>query len=167
SIAVMGQTDLYTDGTGPASDVTKFRSVSNLPANPPVVKLVPGVADPGVVTADIQEASLDVEWAGGVATNATIIFVNGGSEGVYTQALPYAIDNSVAPVITLSYGNCEANWGAAGMASFATLLQQANSQGQTIVAATGDTGAADCDYSSSTNLVTSATHGLAVDFPAR
>ncbi len=167
SIAVMGQTDLYTDGTGPASDVTKFRSVSNLPANPPVVKLVPGLADPGVVTADIQEASLDVEWAGAVAKNATIIYVNGGAGGVYSQALPYAIDNTLAPVITVSYGNCEANWSAADMATLATLGQQANSQGQTIVAAAGDSGAADCDGSTSpTTVITSATHGLAVDFPA-
>jgi len=166
SIAVMGQTDLYTDGTGPASDVTKFRSVSGLPVKPPDVRLVPVVADPGVVTADIQEASLDVEWAGAVAKNATIIYVNGGSEGVYSQALPYAIDNNLAPVVTISYGNCEANWVPANLASFATLGQQANSQGQTIVAAAGDSGAADCDGSTSTTTITSATHGLAVDFPA-
>jgi subtilase family serine protease len=167
SIAVMGQTDLYTDGTGPASDVTKFRSVSGLPANPPVITLVPGVADPGVVQGDISEASLDVEWAGAVAKNAKIYFVNGGSEGVFSTALPYAVDQNLAPVITISYGNCEANWPSADMAGFTALAQQANSQGQTLVAAAGDEGAADCDYSSSTTTVlTSATHGLAVDFPA-
>jgi subtilase family serine protease len=166
SIAVMGQTDLYTDGTGPASDVTKFRSISNLPVNPPVIKLVPGVTDPGVVTGDIQEASLDVEWAGAVAQNATIIFVNGGSEGVFTQAFPYAIDNTLAPVITVSYGNCEANWASSQWEEVNALAKQANSQGQTIVAAAGDSGAADCDGSTSpTTVITSATHGLAVDFP--
>ena len=40
-------------------------------------------------------------------------------------------------------------------------LKQANSQGQTVVLASGDTGAADCDDTG----VTSATHGLAVDYP--
>ncbi|HXW13314.1 MAG TPA: hypothetical protein VEN79_02290, partial [Terriglobia bacterium] len=42
---------------------------------------------------------------------------------------------------------------------------QANSQGETIVAAAGDSGAADCD-SSNTSTITIATHGLAVDAPA-
>ncbi|HMD86062.1 MAG TPA: S53 family peptidase [Terriglobia bacterium] len=167
SIAVMGQTDLYTDGTGPASDVTKFRSVSGLPANPPVIKLVPGVTDPGVVKADIQEASLDVEWAGAVAKNVKIYYVNGGSEGVYTQALKYAVDSNLAPVITISYGNCEAQWVPAQLQQVDALAKQANSQGQTIVVAAGDSGAADCDGSTSTTtVITSATHGLAVDYPA-
>ncbi len=166
NIAVMGQTDLYTDGTGPASDVTTFRSVSGLPANPPVANLVPGVSDPGVVSTDVQEASLDVEWSGAVAVKATINFVNGGASGVYSQAFPYAVDNpSLGSVITLSYGNCEANWTSSDRNTFDSLATQANAQGQTIVAAVGDSGAADCDYSTPTTTVTSATHGLAVDFP--
>jgi subtilase family serine protease len=167
SIAVMGQTDLYTDGSGPASDVTKFRSVSGLPANAPVIKLVPGVSDPGVTSADISEASLDVEWSGAVAKNATIIFVNGGSNGVFTHALPYAIDNNLAPVITISYGDCEAAWGSSNLNALSLQVQEASAKGITIMAAAGDSGAADCDYSSSTTTVlTSATHGLAVDAPA-
>jgi hypothetical protein len=40
-------------------------------------------------------------------------------------------------------------------------LKQANSQGQTVILASGDTGAADCDDTG----VTSATQGLAVDYP--
>ena len=49
--------------------------------------------------------------------------------------------------------------------ALAQLGAQANSQGQTIVAAAGDSGAADCD-SSATTTITIATHGLAVDAPA-
>jgi subtilase family serine protease len=131
------------------------------------VVLVPGVSDPGVVSADVNEASLDVEWSGAVAKNATIIFVNGGSNGVYNNALPYAIDQNLAPVISLSYGNCEANWSSSSLQQFSVLAQQANTQGITILAASGDSGPADCDYSNSTTVVlTSATHGYAVDFPA-
>jgi subtilase family serine protease len=48
----------------------------------------------------------------------------------------------------------------------AQITQQANSQGQTIIAASGDAGAAACDYSSPISPVTSATHGLAVNAPA-
>lgn len=164
SIAVMGQTDLVTDSTGAASDVATFRIASGLPPNPPVVKLVPGVPDPGVISTDIQEASLDVEWAGAVAKNATIYYVNGGNNGVFSSALPYAVDHNLAPVITISYGLCEQQWASSGRDSFGALGQEANLQGQTIVVAAGDSGAADCE--SSTNIVTAATQGLAVDFPA-
>jgi subtilase family serine protease len=163
SIAVMGQTDLYSNGSEAASDIATFRSVSGLPANAPQVILIPGASDPGVVSTDIAEASLDVEWSGAVAKNATIIFVNGGSNGVF-NAFQYAVDNQTAPVISVSYGACEADWTAADLNFYPQLAQEANTQGQTIVAAAGDAGAAECD--SSTSLVMVATHGLSVDAPA-
>ena len=160
SIAIVGQTDLYQSG----SDVTAFRSAAGLPAKSPTVILIPGATDPGVATGDIEEASLDVEWSGAVARNATIIFVNGGSSGVF-NAFQYAIDNKTAPVISISYGDCEANWGNSNLMALAQLTAQANSQGETIVSAVGDSGAADCD-ASATSTITIATHGLAVDAPA-
>ena len=70
-------------------------------------------------------------------------------------------DKNLAPIISTSYGNCEAN-----LTGFLTTLQQAaqqaNAQGQTITAASGDSGAADCDAATATT----ATHGPAVDSPA-
>ena len=160
SIAIAGQTDLYQSG----SDVTAFRSAAGLPAKSPTIIPIPGISDPGVVTGDVTEASLDVEWSGAVARNATIIFVNGGSGGVF-NAFQYAIDNKVAPVVSISYGDCEANLGKSNLTAMAQLTAQANAQGETIVAAAGDSGAADCD-TSTTTTITIATHGLAVDAPA-
>jgi hypothetical protein len=162
SIAVMGQTDLYNNG----SDITAFRSASGLSATLPQMTLIPGATDPGVVSGDIEESSLDVEWSGAVAKDATIIFVNGGINGVF-NAFQYAIDEVVAPVISISYGVCEADWGFTSLSSLAALAQEANTQGQTIVAAAGDSGAADCDSPATpTSIVEVATHGLAVDAPA-
>ena len=48
-----------------------------------------------------------------------------------------------------------------------TFLAQSNAQGQTILLAAGDTGAADCDNSGNSGIrpITSATQGLAVDYP--
>jgi hypothetical protein len=158
SLAIMGQTDLYGGG----SDITAFRSASGLPPNSPTVIL--NGPDPGLSSGDIDEASLDLEWSGAVATNATIIYVN--SKDVVNSSLYYAIDQDIAPVLSISYGACEAEWGSANLNTLAQFAQQASSQGQTIVASAGDTGAADCDYSSPTSVVTSATHGLAVDAPA-
>jgi len=161
SIAVMGQTDLYSDPSA-NSDITAFRNAAGLPPNSPQVVLIPGATDPGVVSDDIGEASTDVEWAGAVARNATIVFVNGGAKGV-GKALQYAIDNKTAPVISISYGECEAMLGSANLTALANLAQQANAQGQTLVAAAGDTGPAGCEGGLST---TAATTGLAVNWPS-
>ena len=153
-IAVMGQTDIV------AGDITTFRSVSNLPANPPQVILIPG-PDPGIQSGDIGEAALDLEWAGAVAPKATIIYVNSGTANGVFDSLYYAINNNTAPVISISYGLCEAEEISSGfLTEDENMLQQAATQGQTVVGPAGDAGAADCDTGYP------ATQGLAVDFPA-
>ncbi len=157
-IAIVGQTNVNL------SDIDTFRSVSNLQKNDPQLLLVPGSSDPGVLSSDIGEADLDIEWAGAVARNATMIYVY--STNVF-DSLQYTVSQDLAPVISISYGDCEANFSQSEINSLVSLGQQANAQGQTIVAASGDTGAADCDYpKTATSQVTSATHGLAVDVPA-
>jgi subtilase family serine protease len=159
TIAVMGQTDILQ------SDVQTFRGVSGLAANTVQVVLVPGSRDPGVVQGDITEADLDLEWAGAVARNASLVFVNSGN-GVF-DSLQYSIDQNLAPVISISYGDCEQHFSSSEVSTLTALLQQANAQGITVAAASGDSGAADCDFPiTSTQVVQSATHGLAVDLPA-
>ncbi len=158
-LAVMGQTDLVL------SDIATFRSVSGLPANVPTVKLVPGSSDPGVRSGDIGEANLDVQWSGAVARNAQIIYVN-SNNGAF-DSMFYAIGNNVAPVITISYGDCEQHFSASDISSLTSIGNQANAQGQTIVGPSGDSGAADCDFpASSTTQLTSTKEGFAVDVPA-
>ena len=53
---------------------------------------------------DIGEADLDIEWSGAVARGAQIIYVN--STDTFTSFY-YAVDNNTAPVLSLSYGECE------------------------------------------------------------
>lgn len=157
-IAVMGQTDIAL------SDIDAFRSASGLPANDPTVVLIPGSADPGTSTSDITEADLDVEWAGAVAPAASIIYVN--STNAY-DSLQFAIDHATAPVAVITYGSCEAQWDPGALETLANEAQQANAEGITIVAPSGDEGAADCDEPTNPNtVVTSATQGLSVDVPA-
>ncbi len=74
------------------------------------------------------------------------------------------INGITIPIISQSYGACEPGFPTATLNTIESLLAQANSQGQTVVLAAGDTGAADCD-SSNTQTITSATQGLAVDYP--
>jgi subtilase family serine protease len=155
TIAVAGQTDINL------SDVTAFRSAAGLSTNLPTVKLYgndPGTPLTNGVANDEEEADLDVEWSGAVAPSASILYVN--STDVF-NSLTQIIDNKLAPIASISYGDCESNQGASTLESFNALFMQANAQGITIVGPGGDSGATDCDYQ-----VTSATQGLAVDFPA-
>jgi hypothetical protein len=157
SIAIVGQTDIQT------SDVAAFRSLSGLPASTPTVVLVPGSPDPGfqVNTGDYDEAMLDLEWSGGIARKASIVYVN--SDDVFDSAI-YAINSNQAPVVSMSYGACENFWVSADINTLNTAAQVANTLGITFVAAAGDSDAADCDNNGSTAQV-SATRGPAVDFP--
>jgi MYXO-CTERM domain-containing protein len=158
TIAVVGQSAL-----DPA-DVAAFRAAAGLPANPPTLLLVPGSGTSTVVSGDVTEATLDVEWSGAVARGARILFVYTGNDARFNvwDALQYAIDHSLAPVVSTSYGFCEPLLGSANALQLRQLAQQANAQGQTIAAAAGDSGAADCEARGATV----ATHGLAVDLPA-
>ncbi len=150
-IAIVGQSDIQL------SDIRAFRAAAGLPANDPTIMLTG--TDPGVQSSsgDEGESDLDVEWAGAIARNATIVFVT--STNVETSTT-YAIDNNVAPVLSVSYGLCESETGRAESNTDASLYQQANAQGMTIVASSGDSGAADCDTSYP------ARRGLAVDEPS-
>jgi subtilase family serine protease len=136
-----------------------------------------GISDPGTpnVCGDLTEADLDIEWSGATARNAQIIYVNApatfdsncnfvaGSLSV-EDALTHAINPPsgppIAPVISMSYGNCEL---------FANddegELQQANLEGVTVLNSTGDSAAAGCDgFTSPDNNL--ALGGLAVGYPA-
>ena len=162
TIAVLGQTAIDL------TDDAAFRSAAGLPANAPTLFLTPNTGTSMTSTDDLNEANLDVEWSGGVAKNATVLFDYAGSTGSVFDALNDAIDNNRAPVIGISYGNCEANIGTPPLAvaqGLRTLVQQGVSQGQTVSAASGDDGAADCEPSPSDPNNTSATTGLAVDVP--
>jgi len=154
SIAVVGQTQILT------SDVDAFRSAAGL--SPTNLQLVSVDDSTGFSNGDEVEADLDVEWSGGVAKNATILFVYVGSNSNLNvfNSLEFAIDNNLAPVISTSYGNCEANL-AGALTTLRQDVQQANTQGETVTAASGDAGAADCESAKATT----ATHGLAVDSP--
>lgn len=166
AIAIMGQSDLSKDsGHQDQYDVVTFRDVSKLPPVDLQVILVPGTSDPGIVQNDVDEANLDVEWSGAVARNAKLIYVI--SHNALFNSLQYAVDQSLAPVISLSYGDCEANFSSADISTLTGMTQQANVQGQTIVASSGDSGPADCDLTTDPkDPVKIATHGYAVDVPA-
>ena len=143
------------------TDVQTFRSMMGLPSNDPQLVLVSGSADPGSADAGTcGEAYLDVEWAGAVARNATIVLVYGTS---VSNAVLYAIDQNLAPVISVSFGGCEAANSPSALSASEGIAQQANAQGITWLASSGDSGAAGCD---SHDVPPPVTHGLSTEMPA-
>ncbi len=163
NIAIVGQSEILT------SDIDAFRSAAGLTAKDPTLTLVPGSGTAVQSSSDEEESDLDVEWSGAIAKAASINFVYVGNDQSYSvfDSLIYAIDNNLAPVISISYGACEAQWSTSDVSTLTSAFEQANSQGQTIVAASGDNGAADCDEpTGNQTVVTSAQDGLAVDLPS-
>jgi uncharacterized protein (TIGR03437 family) len=150
SMAVVGQTDIKI------ADIDQFRSTFHLPAIKLQQTLIPSSPDPGVSKGDEPEADLDLEWSGAVARNATILYINSNN---VVNSLMYAVDQNVAPVVTMSYGGCEAS-DLIDLPTTQQTAQQANAQGMTWLAAAGDTGSADCDSTDP------AENGYAVDSPA-
>jgi uncharacterized protein (TIGR03437 family) len=149
-LVVVGSTDINLN------DIQVFRGTWNLPANNPQVVLYG--PDPGTNADALGEADLDIEWSGAVARNATIIYV-------YSQtafyAVQYAIEQNLAPVISMSVDACEPALSTTTLATGRILAWQANVQGITWLTASGDAGAAACDLGEPL-----ATHGFAVYHPA-
>ena len=157
TIAVVGRTHI------PAADLTAFRSQFGLPAK--AATFIVNGADPGDLgPAEDGEADLDVEWTGAVARNASIAFVisqsTGSTDGVDLSA-QYIVNHNLAPVMTTSFGQCEATMGSAENTFYNNLWAQAAAQGITSFVAAGDSGAAGCSYASASSGSGQAVSGLA------
>ena len=117
--------------------------------------------NPGLRSGDDGEAILDAEWASAAAPGANIVVA--ACADTYTTfggliAMQNLVNNSNPPAImSISYGECEAENGASSNAAFSALYQQAVAEGISVFVSAGDEGAASCDA----NLI-SATHGIGV-----
>lgn len=156
TIAIVGRNNINM------SDIQIFRLVFGLPTNDPQIIL--DGPDPGNLlgSSDETEADLDVEWSGAIAPKASIKFVVSAStnstDGVDLSAL-YIVDNNLAPILSMSFGECEFGLGSAENTFFNNLWQQAAAQGITVIVASGDNGPAGCDDPSQGQP---ASHGPAV-----
>lgn len=167
-LAIVGQSNVNPD------DITSFQTMFGLPANFTSANNVilngpdPGVIGPntigpdGTFPDDEIEADLDIQTATSIAPQAQILFVVSqtttvsAAAGIDLSAL-YIIDNNIAPIMSESYGDCEADLGTAGNAFYNLLWQQASAQGISVVIAAGDTGSAACD-----TTTTAAEDGIAI-----
>jgi biotin operon repressor len=189
-VGIIGQTDIYLADINDFRSVFNLNQITGCTTNAGGVvtacdstffQYVPVGSDPGVpnTCGDLSEADLDIEWSGAVARDAQIIFFNssavwnaectsqtGGNVNVaLNAAINPASGPPLAPVLSMSYGTCEA-----GADNLEALLQQGNAEGITIVNSAGDQGAAACDFSPPNNEVdppfSPAEFGFAVNYPA-
>jgi subtilase family serine protease len=167
TIVVVEDTDLYS-----ASDWSTFRSTFGLAAAYPTGSLATvhpaparggsNCSDPGVPSGgDDGEAILDAEWASAAAPGAAIQVAScANTRATFGGliAIQNLINSSTPPaIISMSYGECEAENGAAANAAFNAAFQQAAAEGVSVFVSAGDEGAASCDAGAS-----GATHGIGV-----
>ncbi len=142
--------------------VNQFRSIFGLPVNPPQVIIdgndpgIDGINNPDGPNFASIEAYLDVEWAGAVAPNATINLVIAADTALQNGlilAAERAVYSNISPIISVSFGNCEAGLGSSN-AFLSSLWQQAAAQGITVAVSSGDAGSAGCDNDNSQEYAT-------------
>lgn len=141
-----------------ATDISQFESMTGLPTGLPNVIVPTGGIDPGTTGDGNQdEATLDVDRVMGTAPGVGVdLVVSGDSRtvsGIYTAAA-YAVNTLVDPVLSISFGDCEANAGQQGVSVWDTLFSTAAAEGISVLVSSGDSGAAGCDGDSSTLPVT-------------
>jgi subtilase family serine protease len=169
-ISGQGQTVVVVEDTNvyAAADWATFRSTFGLSSfslgsfsqgSPPPPSGTNNCIDPGVNGDDI-EAILDAEYASAAAPSAQIdlescsdTFTFGG-----LIAIQNLINSETPPAIfSVSYGECEAENGAAQNAMYNSVYQQAAGEGVSVFVASGDEGAVSCDADEA-----NATHGIGV-----
>jgi subtilase family serine protease len=165
TVAVIEDADLFT-----AKDWSTFRSTFGLDrytkgslttVHPSGATFALNCSTPGLADGDDEEAALDVEWASAAAPDAAIQLVSCASTRI-TWGGMIALQNLInssnpPPIVSISYGECEAENGSSANSAFSLAYQQAVAEGISVFVAAGDEGAASCDAGA-----TSATHGIGV-----
>jgi subtilase family serine protease len=137
--------------------------------NSPSLVLVPGSGVEAVVPEDEGESEIDLEYASGVApfANLFLVYVGNGQNYDVFDALDFAIAEDVAPVISISYALCESLMSSSERDQNNAAFEEAVVQGQTLVAASGDSGSTACArYTSAGGATVAQQQALAVNFPA-
>jgi subtilase family serine protease len=137
-VAIVALSDVET------SDFNTYRSSFGLPAG--TLSTVHSGTDPGITDSQ-GENTEDVEMVSATAPGAQIVLVsdvdNATTNGLIT-ALTYITDHEVAPILTMSYGECELENGSAANSLFNKTFQQAATAGISSFVAAGDSGSGVC-----------------------
>jgi Pro-kumamolisin, activation domain/IPT/TIG domain len=143
--------DIYELEPFNSSDIDSYESCYGID-----VPVSTTAVDGGAFGGQQGEAALDIEMVAGLAPSSAITVYSGPNAGAGPiDTYARMIEDDSARVISTSWGQCEGPGGipAAEQHTETNLFAQAAAQGQTILAASGDTGSSDClSASGSTNL---------------
>jgi subtilase family serine protease len=137
-VAIVGLSDVAT------SDFNTYRSSFGLPAG--TLTTLHSGSDPGLTDSQ-GENTEDTEMVSATAPGAQVVLVadvdNQTTNGLIT-AITYIVDNEVAPILTMSYGECELLNGSSQNSLYNSTFQQAATAGISSFVAAGDSGSAVC-----------------------
>jgi len=143
-VAIVALSDVET------SDFNTFRSSFGLPVG--TLTTLHSGADPGI-TPSQGENTEDTEMVSATAPGAQVVLVadvnNATTNGLVTS-VQYITENEVAPIMTMSYGECELINGTSNNSLFNSIFQQAATAGISSFVAAGDSGSAVCTRQSGT-----------------
>ena len=161
TIVVIEDTNVYS-----TADWTTFRSTFGLSSYTAgsFTQVHPGsgCTNPGVVAGNDGEAILDAEYASAAAPSATIELASCADTRTTFGGL-IALENVLSAagtppaIVSISYGECEAENGATANAAYNSTYEEAAAKGVSVFVAAGDEGAASCDAD-----LSNATHGIGV-----
>jgi subtilase family serine protease len=160
TIAVLGQSQIAV------TDIENFQKAAGLTVQDPTITLVPGTGTSAVSAGDEAESDLDLEYSGAIGRGATIDFVYVGNNSNFSvyDAMQYAVDNRIGTILSLSYGTCELALGQSDYTTLDAIVEQGASQGQSLMAASGDDGSTSCWATPGMSLTQQETP--AVNYPA-
>jgi len=141
------------DGYLPA-DITMYRTTYHLGA----LKASPVLVDGATTTPgpSALEVELDMEMVSALAPGATQqVYIGPNTVAGVNNTYNRIVTDHSAAIISTSWGECEQASGNAELQALHNIFEQGAAQGQSFFAASGDTGAYDCN-----------TADLAVDSPA-
>jgi len=161
TIAISAVTDIE------ASDVNTFRTTFGLGSFTGTINQIHNGTDPGVVTGAQVENTLDTEWSGATAPDATVdVVITATTATTFGGILSdqYIVEHaSMFTIMSASYGGCEIALGTAGNSTMNGIYQQGSAEGISMFESSGDQGSTGCDNSDATTFPAPATYGLQVN----
>ena len=155
-----------------SSDLSAFWTtcgISQNLSNLSVVNVAGGPTSTGAANPGLAEATLDVEWASGIASAAAVRLYatpNLNSNNIQTACVQILNDLATTPglsQVSMSFGNGELQWAPSSIQSCEQTFALLAAQGVTVFAASGDGGSN--PNTDGTNGYNSA-NPLEVDYPA-
>ena len=117
--------------------------------------------------ADSTEAPLDIEVAAALAPRASIDVLQATNTSTsFDEIINKFVTADTDKTLSISWGLCESETSPSVMTSVEGVIEKADAQGQTVVAAAGDDGATDCFDQEGDGQVIDSNNSLSVNFPA-